>query len=211
MSDQVTAAVRDPEREVQGNAQQTGSDEDGVLCAVCSSKRLGDSPRSVNGRRACASCLEQAEAELAAQRPTLAAYVTATGAGLIGVLLGAVAWAALSVATESEAGYGALLVGALGGLGVRLGACGARSGNLQLLAVGLSLFGMLVAKYAWISYQYVGFAKGNGVELSYFDPMFRRNFVDYLVAKSNALDLLCFAVAVVAAFQIPKRASVTIT
>ena len=160
--------------------------------------------KHITEQRICAACVEQARSELAEQdRPH--GMVAPALAGLVGALVAAAAWAGVAMATNHEIGYLAVLLGALTGLGVRWGARPSRSQRLQLLAAGLSVVGLVAAKYfifAW------AFADAAGV--SPLDPRIPSAFLDYFSSMLSPFDILWIVLAVGAAYKLPRPATIQI-
>jgi hypothetical protein len=89
------------------------------------------------------------------EQPTTAAPSPATGAdlalalvgGLVGAIIGGVAWGYLVKTTEMELGIAAIGVGILAGFGVALLARGKRGAPLQVIAALAAAVGILWGKY----------------------------------------------------------------
>ena len=79
--------------------------------------------------------------------PTGKDIVLAIVGGLIGAIVGGVAWGYLVKSTEMELGIAAIGVGVLAGFGVALFARGTGGMPLQVIAAAAAAFGILWGKY----------------------------------------------------------------
>jgi hypothetical protein len=168
-----------------------------IRCSRCG----GDAAPAANagdGRPVCARCVGRLAREVvaAASGPR---WKGAVALGLVGAVVGAAVWAAIAVIGEVEIGYVAVLVGFLAGLGVRVGA-GQPGRGLQVLAVGLALVGLVLAKLGMIA----GIAMDAGV--SPFAPEVRAFLGEHLGEMLSPFDLLWIALAVGAAWKVPAPA-----
>lgn len=82
------------------------------------------------------------------KRVTFLALLGAIIGGLLGAAAGAAIWAAIAYFTEMEVGYVALLVGALAGGGAVLFSGRRRGLLIVIIAILMSLLGIVVGKYA---------------------------------------------------------------
>jgi hypothetical protein len=131
-------------------------------------------------------------------------FLTATLAGLVAAIVGAVVWGLIVRWTDYEVGFVAWGIGFIVGTAVVLGAQGARGVPLQIIAVLLAAVGVVLGKYlafVWIGQDELGKA---GLKL----PVFSKDTVDlFWDAKSDVWsgwDLLWAGLAVVTAFRIPQ-------
>jgi hypothetical protein len=96
-----------------------------------------------------------------------------------------------------------VLLGALTGMGVRWGARPSRSHRLQVLAAGLAVVGLVAAKYFILA-----FSIANQFDVSPLNPrivsIFFENFSEFL----SPFDLLWTALAVSAAYKLPRPAAI---
>jgi hypothetical protein len=126
-----------------------------------------------------------------------ASTLPAVGLGLAGALVGALAWAALSVATNFEVGYVAVLVGFLAARGVKLGSAGRPGEGLRAWAAAASVIGLVAAKYLTVAY----YAARDG-GLTPFDGRVAAFFVDNLGSLLSPFDLLWVFLAVTTAWRV---------
>jgi hypothetical protein len=146
--------------------------------------------------------------ELAREQPTAARLPLAAAGGVLGGGLAAVVWTAIAVLAGVEIGYLAILVGYLSGVGVKLGAQGARGKPLQLLAVGCSLVGLVAAKYFLFGHALnEHLVKTGASALSLLDPRVAGSFVEFLPELLSPFDLLWVALAFGAAYRVPRPTS----
>lgn len=179
----------------------TRPDDGQWTCARCSVRFPAAEATLRGGHSLCPGCAAALNREIAARRVT-PAWGTAVLGGLGGAFVGALLWAAIALVTDLEVGYVAVLVGLLAGLGVRIGARRAPSQALQVLAAGMALVGLVVAKYliiAWIASRELG--------LSPFDPIIASMFVEVFGELLSPFDLLWVFLAVGAAYRVPAAAT----
>jgi hypothetical protein len=181
-----------------------------VTCALCNSEVPRESTYIVNARVGCAECVAKVRAELATQVPAGMNILVAGVCGLAGALVGAAAWSGVAIATDLEVGYVAVLVGFLAGLGVKLGAGKQRGPLLQYLAAGLSVVGLVAAKYMLFAHAVVVVGHERGIELSYFDTRFLSVFPEALGQMLGVFDVLFLVLALGAAYRVPKAHVVSI-
>jgi hypothetical protein len=129
--------------------------------------------------------------------------------GLLAAGLGGAAWAALTVATSSEFGFGALGIGLLGGFAVMLFAGMRRGRPLQILAVLSAVLGILLGKYGtvyWLVKESLEKAHGPEAvrELSPFSLDFASSFFAHASEWASGFDLLWIGLAIMAAWGIPR-------
>lgn len=175
---------------------------DAALCDVCHT--AAPSLSLVGSHVMCAGCAHQLNAQFAALQPTASGLVRGAIWGAALALLGAVVWAAFAITSGYEIGYAAVLVGVLAGVGVKRGAAPQSGRALQWLAVAVAVFGMLAAKYAMFSYTVVDLAQQHGRLLGYFDELIVSHFPGALHDMLGVLDLVFVALAVRAAYRVPR-------
>jgi len=126
-----------------------------VNCSLCKAD-LGTGPaQAANGHPVCPKCLADLQTELAAQAPTSKAIILGIIGSLLGTLIAAGVWAAVTIMTNYEVGYIAILVGLLAGEGaVRLSGK-FRGPSLQLIALVAAAVGLVVAKVIILDYTLV--------------------------------------------------------
>jgi len=122
-------------------------------------------------------------------------------AGLAGALIGAVAWALITVTTEYEIGYMAVAIGFLVGYGMRLGKgldkiFGITGAILALLGC---VFGNLLSLIAFVAKQeHLGFFETLG-KLDY------SRLPDLFTAGFSAMDLVFYGIAVYEGYRFSFR------
>ena len=216
MSENFGAGGDDAQRPLELERQPRAASGAGALaveiCALCSAKVAPDAGSFANGRRLCEPCTMQVEKELDEQaKGGGSRMLPAVALGAAGAALGALAWAAIAIATDLEVGYVAVLVGFLAGYGVKMGAGRARGTALSVIAVGWSIIGLALAKYFIFAYVLVREAKKYGVSLSYFDGRVFSTFWDVLPKMLSPFDALWLILAIGAAARQLKPTEVTIS
>src|SRR5512140_3206580 len=184
---------------------------DMATCALCNSVVPRASTYLVNLRVGCALCVAEVRKELATQVPGGLNLLVAGVCGLVGALAGAGVWAAVALATDLEVGYIAVFVGFLTGFGVKFGAGKQRGPTLQYLAAGLSVIGLVSAKYMLFAVTVVRMGHERGVDLSFFDERIRSAFPDALGALLGVFDVLFLVLALGAAYRVPRAHVVEIS
>ncbi len=179
--------------------------ESAGACVLCERPICKNCRAVVNGKAVCADCRDKVLAELRSEQAGAVHYPAAIGGGILASLLGGAAWAAMVAITNLEIGYVAVGVGLIVGWGVHLGAHKKRGRNLQWIAVGCSVLGLVIGKYFAIAHYiitHVPEAKG----LSFFDPIFFRIIPEYL----TPFDALWVFIALRVAWRIPRERSVQV-
>lgn len=132
---------------------------------------------------------DTANVEMARRNQSL---TIASGAGLVAALIGAVAWAVITITTEYQIGFMAIGLGLLVGFAVRLG----KGVDKVFGVIGgvLALFGCLLGNFLTI----VGFvAKEQQLSLpAAFAAIDYANLVPLMTATFQAMDLLFYGLAV---------------
>jgi hypothetical protein len=166
-----------------------------AACAVCRAPVCGACRGRVNQNYVCPGCFATVENELAAERPTAETYARAVAGGLLGALVGAAAWAAISVTTNMELGYVAVGVGLLAGYCVTMFAPGKRGQEIQIIAAACGLVGIALGKYLSIAHPLIAnAAQAQGEEavagVHYWTPIVARAVMDELPHHVQILDAL---------------------
>ncbi|WP_375766584.1 hypothetical protein NR798_33540 [Archangium gephyra] len=181
-----------------------------AACALCQNPIAAGAGTSINGNPVCDSCAAQVQAELAAEQQTGARLPLALAGGAAGALVGAIIWAVIVVATNYEIGYVAVLVGYLAGHGVKLGAGKGRGQTLQIAAAGMSVFGLVIAKYFILAHFVVSSPDSAELGLGYFSPGLFIVFLQNIGSALSAFDLLWIAFALMTAWRIPASSKIEI-
>jgi hypothetical protein len=152
--------------------------------------------------------IQQVRAIQEKERLTSNAIVRGLVAGIVAALVGGVVWALIVIVTDYEIGFMATGIGVLAGWATAKFA-GAKGLLLQWIAVGSSVLGILVGKYAtffWIVRGLVleDYGTVAASQLMPYDPQLVQAFVDSLGDLASPYDLLWIVLAVVAAWRIPK-------
>lgn len=144
-----------------------------------------------------------------AQRITSGSLLSGTVGGVLAAVVSGAVWALIVRLTDYEIGFMAWGLGLAVGAGVALFARGRRGRALQIVAVGASVFGILVAKYFIFAYflqQYV--LKQNGPEsaarVTYVSAKVMQLFLSSLTAMASPYDALWVFLAVATAWKIPQ-------
>jgi len=132
--------------------------------------------------------------------------------GLIGALVGAAVWAAITIGTDYEIGYVAVLVGFLAGAAVKIGGRGRHGPVLQVAAVICAVAGVAIAKYSIFAHEFVEFVEEEYQQtISYLDPQIPEAMVEYSADLFGMFDLLWIVLAVTAAWRVPATPSLQAT
>lgn len=138
-------------------------------------------------------------------------YVGAVVGGIIGAGIGGAIWAGVAVLFDVEIGFLAILVGALVGGGVVLGAGQRRGMPYQLISVVIAALGILIGKYITIYHFFrlevinqFGEASWNELGFSVLSGEYFQLFVEILPETFEILDIVFFGIAIYTAFGIPK-------
>jgi hypothetical protein len=175
-----------------------------IACAVCANQVDTFTTREVNGQPVCRTCNAQIHEELSTERSS-PSWALAVIGGLVGSVIGAVVWAAIALIGNVEIGYVAILVGFLAGLGVKIGAGGARSRQLQILAVVLAVAGLFFAKYAMVAG-----VVAREADISPFSPLIASIFTEALGEMLSPFDILWLIFAIGAAWKVPAPSTVDV-
>ncbi len=181
-----------------------------AACSLCQNPLAAGAGTSINGNPVCASCAAQVQAELEAEQQVGARFPLALAGGAAGALVGAIIWAVIVVVTNYEIGYVAVLVGYLAGLGVKLGAGKGRSQTLQIAAAGMSVFGLVIAKYFIFAHFVISDPQSAELGMSYFSPVLFIVFVQNIGSALSAFDLLWIAFALMTAWRLPAPSRVEV-
>jgi hypothetical protein len=179
-------------------------------CVLCSQPICRNCQRVINGKRACLACLRKILAEIEGQKPTAANLLAAVAGGVVAAALCGAAWTAMVVATKMEIGYAAVGVGLATGYGVFWGAGKRRGAQLQMVAVGCALLGLILGKYFTLAYLILHSGKVAG-DVSYFDPRLVRAFFELLPKTLSFFDALWAFIALRIAWRVAKPADLRVT
>jgi hypothetical protein len=140
--------------------------------------------------------------------PTGKDLLLAVVGGLIGAIVGGIAWGYLVKSTETELGIAAIGVGVLAGFGVAFFARGARGVPLQVIAAAAAAFGILWGKY--FAFVLVGrdfleeqFGAPGRSALPLFSGETFSLFTDGFTDLFSGFDVAWIVFAVYTAFRIP--------
>jgi hypothetical protein len=178
-----------------------------VLChrAICKNCR-----GVVNSKHVCADCRTKVLNELEAEKATVVKMPIALAGGVLAALLCGALWATIAVLTNLEIGYAAVGVGFATGWGVVLGAGQKRGKNLQWLAVGCSVLGLIVGKYFIVAHAVITHVEG-AKDVSYFDPRLVPLFFEVLPKVLTPFDALWVFIALRVAWRVPKAKTVRVS
>ena len=146
--------------------------------------------------------MSQIQQELDAERADASHVPGGVVGGIAGALVGGGIWGAVAVATGLAIGYLAVLVGFLAGYGVFIGAGTRRSKQLQFVAVGCAVLGLLMGKYFIVGHFVMKEFPESG--LSYFDSRLFRLFIGNLSEFFELFDILWIFLALGAAARATK-------
>ena len=150
------------------------------------------------------------EAAAAAERWNPRALAITSVAALAAALVGGIAWTWLVRTTDYEVGFFAWAIGLLAGVAVLLASRQRRGVPLQLIAVAASVVGIVLGKYLTYVYdvrEFVADEAGPALagEVTPFSPDMMRTFAEDVNAILTAYDFLWLGLAVVTAWQVPRR------
>lgn len=123
-------------------------------------------------------------------------------AGIIAMLVSAIAWAAVTVITGYQIGWMAIGVGFLVGLAVRLGK--GVDNIYRYIGAGLALAGCLLGNFLTLVGAFAQIAK-----ISPFEAFKMINLAEVpsmMMEMASAIDLLFYAIAIFQAYKISVRA-----
>ena len=115
----------------------------GVACAFCK-QPIPAEYHQVNQMTACGACRQMVEASLA-QRPGLAGFLKALGAGFAAAAAGSLVWFLIAKLAHIELGIIAIAVGFAVGCAVRWGTGGRGGWLYQLLAIALTYLSIVTS------------------------------------------------------------------
>jgi hypothetical protein len=174
-----------------------------ATCALCQRPICKNCRAIVNKRQVCADCRAKIVSELDAEKAAPARLPPAVAGGIAAAILCGAAWATMVVVTNYEIGYAAVGVGFATGYGVLLGAGRKRGSQLQWVAVGCSVLGLIFGKYFIVAHAIVTHVEG-AQGLSYFAPQLFRIFIEVLPKVLSPFDALWAFIALRIAWRIPK-------
>jgi hypothetical protein len=170
-------------------------------CQLCQGPVCDNCRVIVNGKRVCGVCQEQIVTELKKERADSSALPMSIGAGVVSAVVCGAVWAAITVVTNMEIGWVAIGVGWLTGQAVVLGARGKKGRQLQMIAAGCSLLGLVLGKYFIVAHV---IKTQLGVNISYFDVKIIQFFFGNLGLFLQPFDALWAIFALLAAWSVPK-------
>jgi hypothetical protein len=183
--------------------------ESAGACILCNRSICKNCRAVVNTKAVCADCRDKVLAELRSEEAEAVHYPAAVGGGIIAAVLCGAAWAAMVVITDVEIGYAAVGVGFLVGYGVLLGARKKRGRNLQWIAIGCSVLGLVLGKYFTVAHMIITHVEG-AKDLSHFDPRLVPVFFKVLPSFLSPFDALWVFIALRVAWRIPKPRAVQV-
>lgn len=133
-----------------------------------------------------------------------AVLLPAVLAGLAAAVAGGIAWGLIVRFSEYELGIVAWGIGFVVGTAVVFAARGARGPQLQAVAVGASLVGILLGKYLSFAWVVQEMAAEEGVRLGVFSGETVEIFRENLGSVFTLFDLLWIGLAVFTAWRIPQ-------
>lgn len=144
-----------------------------------------------------------------AQRVTSGSMLSGTIGGVLAAVVAGALWAIIVRLTDYEIGFMAWGLGLAVGVGVALFARGRRGRSLQIIAVGASVFGIVVAKYfifVYLLQQTVlkQYGPESAARVAYFSTKVIQLFFSSLTAMVSPYDALWVLLAVVTAWKIPQ-------
>lgn len=142
----------------------------------------------------------------------VSSFIVGIIGGIIGAAIGGAIWAGVAIVFDYEIGFLAILVGALAGLGVNIGSGKVGGLPYQMIAVVLSVLGIMIGKFVTVYHfvqlnvvQEFGQEAWNEFGYSILSGDYFADFMDILPETLEPLDLLFFGLAIFTAFGIPKR------
>jgi hypothetical protein len=182
-----------------------------LKCGFCRNPVQGVFYRTLS-RFACAKCAGQVSGVVARNTITTDALLMAAAAGLATAIVCAIAWAVITDATHYELGIVASLIGYAVGKAVFAGAGKRRGRALQVLAVVLSLVGVLGGKFGLLGMQISRLLKQHGQEASFghIATVLMKAMLTAPGDLFNAFDLVWIGIAVYAAWRLLQLPRITI-
>ena len=155
-------------------------------------------------------------ADVAQEQFSMLAVGPAIVGGGLAALLGGAVWAMIAIATDYELGLIAWGIGVAAGLGVVMFARGRRGVVLQGIAVGASVFGILVGKYfifrsALIQYFEQEAEAGVTIEIAFYSRELVELFFQSLPDILGGYDILWVILAVASAWKIPAPTGIALS
>ncbi len=133
------------------------------------------------------------------------ALLPAIAAGLVGALVGGIAWGLIAKISNYEVGFVAWGIGFIAGTAVVLATRGAKGPRLQVIAVVSALLGILLGKYLAFAFAVQDDAKAAGDSIGLVSGDMFSLFRDNLDVAFGFFDLLWVGFAVFAAWRIPQH------
>jgi len=184
--------------------------ESAGACVLCQRPICKNCRAVVNAKAVCADCRDKVLAELRSEQAAAVHYPAAIGGGIVAAVIGGAAWAMMVVLTNLEIGYVAVGVGLVAGWGVHLGARRKRGRNLQWIAIGCSVLGLLIGK-CFVTSHLIITSNPDLKNLSHFDPRLVQYFFTHLQTLLSPFDALWVFIALRVAWRIPRERSVQVT
>ncbi len=182
-----------------------------VSCAQCGKKGTTSEFFTYQGKdgtdvHLCAECRNKVNQSLEAESKNVKTG-RAFMLGLLGAILGAVAWYYITVSTDTEYGIVAIGLGYLVGYAVFYGAGQRRAHKLQIMSAILTLISVFIAKYyifSHVLYDYMlanpnDFEGWDGSKI-WIDPWTS----DFLATIISPIGLLIYAIALYVAYTVCK-------
>lgn len=183
--------------------EESGASEE-LRCQLCETPLRPEDALRVNGVPTCRACVVEVSTEVAESQAGAASVPLGFVGALVGAALGAAAWIGVSLSTDYEVGYIAVLVGWLAGKGAVLATGGAHGRPLQVAAVAASVLGLVTAKYVTFAAWMLENTGDGRFELGRLvDPELVSQFTDDIGGQFGAFDLLWVFLAVTAAWRVP--------
>lgn len=182
--------------------EESPGERQAPTCAFCRTP-LTSSYFDINGRIACESCRWKIEEQFL-QRPGMAGFLRAAGAGLGASIAGSGIYYAVRAITEYEIGLISILVGFMVGKSVRWGSRGRGGWVYQALAMFLTYMA-IVSTYVPLLVKEVGGRIESKVAIIVLAVM-----VPFLAGFKNILGLAIIAFGLWEAWKLNKRPMIAI-
>lgn len=179
-------------------------------CPLCKIGDLQSTAKTVNGVKVCATCAQDIIAEAASQNISAYKLALSIGAALLGAAAGALVWVALSISSNTEIGYLAILIGYLAARGLLLVAGKSRGLSLQIAAATCAAIGLFLAKLAVVDYHVTQYALKDGADVGYFSGIVLSTSALSLVKYLDFYDFLWLFLALSIAWKMPRRQIISI-
>ncbi len=124
--------------------------------------------------------------------------------GLVGAIIGAAAWAVVTVLTQLEFGLMAIVVGFLAGIGVRIGGKGFEN-KYGVAGAVLALFGCLAGKVLTIAILLAKMANASFVDVLFALLTNPNALVEVMIKTFHPLDIVFYAIALYEGYKFAFR------